>query len=179
MIAMVVNASTIVTVDLIDEITVTVGPILATTIGIDVIIVATTDAMTTVAMTAPIGMTEVIVVTIATMIVTTTDAMIDVAKMTTTSRTTIGKSGPLRRRPKGATPTTHSRRPTVRSTSSSEVVKRSEATNRLDQTPGRSGTSTLKTRDLCGGLNSESLSPEKIIGFTSLTPEPIRWLSTP
>jgi hypothetical protein len=38
---MVVNASTIVTVDLIDEITVTVGPILATTIGIDVIIAAT------------------------------------------------------------------------------------------------------------------------------------------
>jgi hypothetical protein len=99
-----------------------------------------TDVMTTVAMTAPTGVTEVIVVTIATMIVTTTDAMIDVAKTTTTSRTTIGKSGPLRLRPKGATPTTHSRRPTVISTSSSEVVKRSEATNRLDQTPGRSGT---------------------------------------
>jgi hypothetical protein len=42
----VVNASTIVTVDLIDEITVIAGPILATTIGIDVIIAATIAAMT-------------------------------------------------------------------------------------------------------------------------------------
>jgi hypothetical protein len=42
----------------------------------------------------------------------------------------------------------HSRRPTARSTSSLEVAKRSKATNRLDQTPGRSGTSTPKTRDL-------------------------------
>jgi hypothetical protein len=32
-----------------------------------------------------------------------------------------------------------------------EVVKRSKATDRLDQTPGRSGTSTPKTRDLCDG----------------------------
>jgi hypothetical protein len=125
---MVVNASTIITVDLVDEITVTAGPILATTIGIDVIIdatiAATTDAMTTVAKTAPTGVTEVIVVMIATMIVTTTDVMIDVARTTTTARTTIGKSGPLRRRPKGASPTAHSRRQTARSTSSSEVVKR-------------------------------------------------------
>jgi hypothetical protein len=44
--AVVVNASTIVTVELIDEITVTVGPILTMTIGIDVIIVVTTAAMT-------------------------------------------------------------------------------------------------------------------------------------
>jgi hypothetical protein len=73
----------------------------------------------------------------------------------------------------------HSRRLTARSTSSSEVAKRSRATDRLDQTPGRSGTSTPKTRDLCGGPNSQSLSPGKIIGFTSLTPEPIRWSSTP
>jgi hypothetical protein len=68
----------------------------------------------------------------------------------------------------------HSRRLIVRSTSSSEVAKRSNATDRLDQMPGRSGTSTLKTRDLCGGRNSQSLSPGKIIGFTSLTPKPIR-----
>jgi hypothetical protein len=39
--------------------------------------------------------------------------------------------------------------------------------------------STPKTRDLCGGLNSQSLSPGKIIGFTSLTPGPTRWSSTP
>jgi hypothetical protein len=44
---------------------------------------------------------------------------------------------------------------------------------------GRLGTLTLKTRDLCGGLNFQSLSPRKIIGFTFLTPEPIRWSSTP
>jgi hypothetical protein len=45
--------------------------------------------------------------------------------------------------------------------------------------PGRLGTSTLKTRDLCSGLNSQSLSPRKIIGSTSLTLELIRWSSTP
>jgi hypothetical protein len=120
---MVVNASTIVTVDLIDEITVTAGPILATTVGINVIIAATIAA-TTNAMTTPTGVTEVIVVMIATMIVTTTDAMINVARMTTTARTTTGRSGRLRHRPKGATPMVHSRRLTARSTSSSEVVKR-------------------------------------------------------
>jgi hypothetical protein len=36
-----------------------------------------------------------------------------------------------------------------------------------------------ENRDLCSGLNSQSLSPGKIIGFTSLTPRPTRWLSTP
>jgi hypothetical protein len=182
-IAMVVNASTIVTVDLIDEITMTVDPILATMTGIDVIIAATiaatTDAMTTVAMTALTGVTEVIVVMIATMIVTTTDMIIDVAKTTTIARTATVRSGRLRHRPKGATPMVHSRRLTVRSTLSSEVAKRSKATDRLDQTPGRSGTSTLNTRDLYGGLNSQSLSPGKIIGSTSLTLEPIHWSLTP
>jgi hypothetical protein len=70
----VANASTIVTVDLIDEITVTVGPILAMTIGIDTIIAAMTDVTTTVATTATTGATttEAIVVMIAMMIVTTT-----------------------------------------------------------------------------------------------------------
>jgi hypothetical protein len=177
----VVNASTIVTIDLIDEITVIVGPILAMIIGIDVIIAATIAAMTTVAMTATIGVTttRLIVEMIAVMIVATTDVITDVARTTIITKTATGKSGPLRHRPKGATPMVHSRRLTVRSTSSSEVAKRSKATDRLDQTPGRSGTSTLKTHDLCGGLNSQSLSPGKIIGFTSLTPEPIRWSSTP
>jgi hypothetical protein len=37
------------------------------------------------------------------------------------------------------------KRPTARSTSSSVVTKRSKATDRLDQTPGISTTSTLKT----------------------------------
>jgi hypothetical protein len=49
----------------------------------------------------------------------------------------------------------HSRRPTARSTSSSVVTKRSKATYRPDQTLGRLGTSTPKTRDLCVGLNSQ------------------------
>jgi hypothetical protein len=56
------------------------------------------------------------------------------------------------------------RRPNTRPTSSSVV-----ASDRPDQTLGRSGMSTPKTRDLCVGLNPQSLSPGKIIGFTSLT----------
>jgi hypothetical protein len=185
----VANASTIVTVDLIDEITVTAGPILAMTIGIDVIIAATTaamtDVMTTVATTATTGATttKVIVVMIAMMIVTTTDdttgMMIDVARTTTVPATTTARSRLHHHRPKGATPMAHFRKQTARSTSSLEVAKRPKATKRLDQMPGRSDTSTPKTRDLCGGLNSQSLSLGKIIGFISPTPETIRWLLTP
>jgi hypothetical protein len=73
----------------------------------------------------------------------------------------------------------HSRRPTVRSFSSLVVAKRSKPTGRLDRTPGRSSTSTLKIHDLYGGLNSQSLSPSKIIGFTSPISEHISWSSTP
>jgi hypothetical protein len=124
----------------------------------------------------------VIVVMIAMVIVTTTDettnVMIDVARTTTVPATTIGRSELHRHHPKAATPIGHSRRLTARSTSSLEVAKRSKATDRLDQTPGRSGTSTPKTLDFCGGLNSQSLSLGKIIGSTSLTPEPIRWSLT-
>jgi hypothetical protein len=150
-------------------------------IGIDVIITATTavmtDVTTTVMITATIGVTGVIVVMIAIMIVTTTDEMTDV--MIDVVRTTTERSGRHHHRPKGTTPMVHSRRLTARSTSSSQVAKRSEATDRLDQMLGRSGTSTPKTHDLCSGLNSQALSPGKIIGFTSLTPEPIRWSLTP
>jgi hypothetical protein len=181
--AMVVNASKIAIVDLIDEITVTADPILAMTIGIDVIInaitAAMTDAMTTVVMTTLISAIEVIVVMITTIIVTTTDAMISVARMTTTAKTTTARSGHLRHHPKGATPMVHSIRPTARSTSSLVVAKRSKPTGKLDRTPERSGTSTLKIHDLYGGLNSQSLSLRRIIGFTFPTPEPIRWSSTP
>jgi hypothetical protein len=186
---MVFNTSTIVTVDMIDEITVTIDPILATTIGIDVIITSTTASMTEMTTTATTTATtgamtaEAIIMMITVMIVTmtneTTDAMIDVARMTTVPATTTARSGLHHHRPKGATPMAHSRRPTARSTSSSEVAKRSKATNRLDRTPGRSGTSAPKTCDLCGGLNSQSLSPGKIIGSTSLTPKLIRWSATP
>jgi hypothetical protein len=127
MIATVANASTIVTVDLIDEITVTAGPIPAMMIGIDVIIAATATAMTdvtaTIVMTAMTGVTEVISEMIAMMIITTTDVMIDVARTTTIARTATRRSRRLRHRPKGATPMAHSRRLTARSTSSSVVVK--------------------------------------------------------
>jgi hypothetical protein len=63
----------------------------------------------------------------------------------------------------------HSRRRTTRSTSLLVVAKRSKPTDRLDRTPGRLGTSTLKIHDLYGGPNSQSLSPGKIIWFIFLT----------
>jgi hypothetical protein len=159
----VANASTTVTIDLIDEITVIVVT------GIDVIIAATTATMTgvttTVAMTATRDemATGVIIVMIATTTSATSDEMIDatidVARMTTTTTTTIGKNELNHHHPKGATPMVRSRRPTVRSTSSSVVARQQKATDRPDQTPGRSGTSTPKTRDLCVGLNSQLLFP--------------------
>jgi hypothetical protein len=149
------------------------------TIGIDVIIAALTDAMTTVVTTALISAIEVIVVMIATTTVTTTGVTIDVATMTTTAKTTTARSRHLRHYPKGETPMVHSRRPTARSTSSSVVAKRSKPTGKPDRMPGRSGTSTLKIHDLYGGLNSQSHSLERIIRFTFPTPEPIHWSSTP
>jgi hypothetical protein len=181
----VANASIIVTVNLIDEITVIAGPILAMTIGINVIIAVMTDVTTIVATTATTGATskEAIIMIIAMMIDTTIDEtigmMIDDARTTTVPMTTTARSELHRHRPKGATPMVHSRRPTARSILSLEVAKRPKATDRLDQTPGRSDTSTPRIRDLCGGLNSQSLSPGKIIGFISPTPEPIRWSLTP
>jgi hypothetical protein len=189
MTATVANTSTIVTVDLIDEITVTASPILAMTIGIDVIIAATTAAMTdvttTIATTAMTDemTTEAIAVMITTMIVTTTNettgVMIDVARTTTIPAATTARSGLHRHRPKGATPMVRSRRPTARSISSWEVTKRPKATDRLDQTPGRSVMSIPRIRDLCGGLSSQSLYPGRITGFISSTPEPICWSLTP
>jgi hypothetical protein len=185
----VANISTTVIVDLVDKITVIAGPILAMMTGIDVIITATITAMTevttTVAMTATTGVTttKVIVVMIATttsaMTDEMTDVMIDDTRTTTITTTTTGKNELHRHHPKGATPMAHFRRPTTRSTSSSAVAKRSKATDRTDQTLGRSGTSTLKTHGLCVGLNSQSHSPRKIIGFTSLTPGLTRWSLTP
>jgi hypothetical protein len=99
--------------------------------------------------------------------------------MTTITTTTIGRNGLHRHRPKGATPMVCFKRPTVRSTSLSAVARRPKATDRTDQMPGRSGMSTLRTRGLCVGLNSQLLSPGKIIRFTSLTPGLTRWSLTP
>jgi hypothetical protein len=183
------NALTTVTVDLIDEITVIAGPILETMTGIDVIIAATTavmtGAMTTVVMTTTTGITttRVIVVMIATTTSATTDEMIDatidVSRTTTITTTIIGRNRLYRHRPKGATPMVRSRRPTVISNTSSAIARRPKATDRPDQMLGRSGMSTPKTRGLCDGLNSQLLSPRKIIGFRSLTPGLTRWSSTP
>jgi hypothetical protein len=135
----VVNATTIVTVNLINVIIVIAGPILTMMIGIDVIITATTAAMTdvttTVAMTATIGVTTtgVTVVMIAMMIVTMTDEMIDmmidVARTTTINVATTGRSGLHHHRPKGATPIVRFRMPITRSTSSLVVATRSKATD--------------------------------------------------
>jgi hypothetical protein len=72
----------------------------------------------------------------------------------------------------------HSNPPTERSSSSSMVAKRPKATDRSDQTQGRLRMSTPKLRNLCVGRNSQSLSPGKIIGYTSLTLGPTRWSST-
>jgi hypothetical protein len=150
--AMVVNASRIATVDLIDEITVTTDPILAMTIGINVIITTITavmtDATTTIVTTTLICAIKVIIVMITTTIVTMTGATIDVIRTTTTAKTTTGKSGHLRHHPKGATPMVHSRRPTVRSTSSLVVAKRSKPTGKLDRTPEIGHVNTENPRPL-------------------------------
>jgi hypothetical protein len=118
----------------------------------------------------------VIVVTTSVTTDETIDAMTDVAKITTTAMTTIEKSGLHHHRPKGATPTVCSSQPTE--TSSLAVAKRPKATDRSDQTQGRSGMSTPKPRSLCVGLSSQSLSPRKIIGSTSPTPGHTHWSLT-
>jgi hypothetical protein len=145
------------------------------TIGIDVIIAATTVAMTT--MTGATT-TEAVDVMIAMMIVTMTDettgVMIDVARTTTVPTTTTARSGLHRHHhPKGE--------PQWRIQKANReinfIVEGRQATRSNRQTRSntrRSGTSTLKTHDLCRGLNSQSLSLGKTIGFTSPTPEPIR-----
>jgi hypothetical protein len=167
----VANVSTIVTVDLIDDITVTAGPILAITIGIDVIIAVMTDATNIVAMTATIGVTttEAIIV----MIVTTTDemtgVMIDVARTTTIART-VTRGG----NPNGAFQKANREINFI--VGGCQVIKSNKQTQSNAREIRHVNT---ENRDLYGGLNSQSLSPGKIIGFTSLTPEPIRWSSTP
>jgi hypothetical protein len=133
MIGTAANVSTTVTVDVIDEITVIAGPILATMTGIDVIIVVTTivmtDAMTTIAITATTSVTttgvivEMMSMTTSAMTDEMINVMIDVARTTTITMTTIERNELHRRRPKGATPMVHSRRATARSTSSSAVAK--------------------------------------------------------
>jgi hypothetical protein len=162
--AMVATASTTVTIDLIDKITMIAGPILATITGIDVIIAAMTGVTTTVTMTVTtdVTTTEVIAATTNAMITTTNDemisAMIDIARMTTIATTIIRMNGLHRHHPKGATPMVRYRSPTVRSTSPLAVVKQPKATDRTDQMLEKSSTTTPKTHSLCIGPNSQSLS---------------------
>jgi hypothetical protein len=172
----------IVTVDLIDVITVIAGPTVARTTGIDVTIAATnatmSNAMTIVAMTTKTDAKIARMIAVTT-IAGTTDVMTGIAKTTTTAKITTVKNGLHHHCLKGATITTRSRWPTKRLTSSSVVAMQPKATDKTDQTPGRSGKLALKTHSLCIGPNSQSLSPGKIIGFTSLTPGLTRWSSTP
>jgi hypothetical protein len=118
-------------------------------------------------------------VTTSTMIVGMTDVMTDVAKMTITATTTTIKNDLHNHLVKGETPTVHSKRPTERLTLSSVVAKRPKEIDRTDQTLGKLGMLTLKTRSLCVGPNSQSISPRKINGFTSLTSGLTRWSLTP
>jgi hypothetical protein len=121
----------------------------------------------------------VIAVTTNAVIAEMIGAMIDVARTTTTATTTTARSDLHRHHPKGATPMVHFRQPTERSTSSSAVAKRPNATDSSDRMQGKSGTSTLKLRNLCVGQSSQSLSLGKIIGSIFLTPGPTRWSLTP
>jgi hypothetical protein len=177
----VTSASTTVNFDLIDVITVTADPIVTMTTGIDMIIVAMIDATTIGATTAMTGVTTARVTTVMTSAATVEmiGAMINVARTTTTATTTTTRSDPHRHHLKGATLMACFNQPTERSTSSSVVAKRPEATDSFDRMQGRSGMSTLKLHNLCVGRCSQSLSPGKIIGSISLTPGPTRWSSTP
>jgi hypothetical protein len=142
----VTNASTTVTVSLIDVITVIAGSIVAMMTGIDVIITATTDATTTITTTVTTRVTIARVIAVMTSVTTAEmiDTMTDITKTTTTATTTIAKSGLHCHHLKGATSMVCSSQPTERSTSSLSVAKRPKATDRSDQTQGRSGMSTLK-----------------------------------
>jgi hypothetical protein len=126
-------------------------------------------------MTATTGVmtARMIAVTTSVMIAEMTGVMTDIATTTT------AKSGLHHHHLKGATPMVCSIQPTERSISLSVVAKRPKAIDRTDQMPGRSDMSTLKPHSLCVGLNSQSLSLGKIIGFTSLAPGPTRWSSIP
>jgi hypothetical protein len=130
-------------------------------IGINVIITATTAAMTdvmtivTMTATACVATTGMIAVTTSAMIAEMTDATTNIAKTTTIATTTDEKNELHHHRLKGATSTVRSRLPTERSISSSAVAKQPKATDRTDQTLVRSDMSTLKPRSLCGGMNSQ------------------------
>jgi hypothetical protein len=154
-----------------DMIIATAGLIIAMTIGIDVIVAATTaaiiDATTIVTVTATIGETTARVISVTTSAVTDemTGVMTDVTRMTTTAMNTTARNDPHRHNQKGATPMVRFSQPTERSTSSSAVAKRPKATYKFNQTQGRSGMSTLKLRNLCVGRNSNHSLQERSLGL--------------
>jgi hypothetical protein len=127
---MVTSASTTVIVDLIDAITVIVGPIIATTAGIDEIIAATTavviDATNIVAMIAATDVMTARVIIVKISVVTTEmiDVMIVAARMTTTATITTARSNLHHHRLKGETLMVRFNQLTERSTSSLVVAKR-------------------------------------------------------
>jgi hypothetical protein len=183
---MVTSISTTVTVDLIDVIAVTAGPIVATTTGIDAIIAATTSVMTgattIVSMTAMTGVTteRVIAVTTSTITAEMICVMAVAARMTTTVTAATARSDLHHHHHlKEATLMVHFNQLTEKSTSSSVAAKRPKAIGGSDRTQGRSGTSTLKLHNLCVGRSSQSLSLEKMIGSTYQTPRPTSWSLTP
>jgi hypothetical protein len=96
----------------------------------------------------------VIVVATSTVTVEMTGVMTDVARTTTTAMTTTTRSSLHHHYLKGETTMVRSSQPTKRSTSSSVVAMQLKATDRFDQTQGRSGMSTPKLCNLCVGRNS-------------------------
>jgi hypothetical protein len=116
----VTSASTTITVDPIDVITVIAGPIIAMTIGINVIIDATTAVM--IGVTTIVATTAMTVVMTARVIAVTTSAvttemiivMIDDTRTTTIATTRITWSDLHRHHLKGATLMVHSNPPTER-----------------------------------------------------------------
>jgi hypothetical protein len=126
-----ISASTIVSVDLIDVITVTAGLIVAMTTRINEITAPTTttmtDAMIIVAATTTTGVTTARVIAVTTSAVTAEmiGMMIDVARMTTTAMTTTARSDPHRHHLQGATLMARFNQPNERSTSLSAVNIRS------------------------------------------------------
>jgi hypothetical protein len=152
------------------------------TTRIDVTIAATTavmtDAMTIVGMTTKTD-AKIARMIAVTMIVGTTDVMTGDSKTTTTNTITTVKNGLHHHHLKGATPPARSKWPNERLTSSLVVTKRPKATDRNRSNAREIGQVNTENRSLCVGLNSQSLSPIKIIGFTSPTTGPTRWSLTP
>jgi hypothetical protein len=128
-----------VTVDLIDVITVTVDPTVATTTGVVVTIAVTITVMTAVTIdvaTTAATITARTTVTTGVMSAATTGVTIAYDKTTTTAMTTAARNLLHHHSQKGATPLVRFRLPTDRSTSSLVVVRQPRAADNSDQIKG-------------------------------------------